>query len=229
MVYPTCPFDSVSDLKVALATVCYGSRSICWHLLFRARSNISSQEMTTPGAGDRRSRRSSSIGGEDDDEDPDSPLPPSKRYRNASTKTRIACFPMVQVRHVISTCQPCGGRFRFYKLGFRASICLHLTYRCAPVMKCASDLKYICDTPLVLTSQAEIHRPSVHHGRRGRFILALLSVGYSKPTVSGASCMYYTGDKRTRLDDSSPRNCVFLLFHTTGSFRLLIYLSISSS
>lgn len=56
------------------------------------------QDVFTPGAGDRRSRRSSSIGGEDDDEDPDSPLPPSKRYRNGCTKTRIACFPLVQVR-----------------------------------------------------------------------------------------------------------------------------------
>lgn len=60
-----------------------------------------SQGDVTPGAGGRRSRRSSSLGGETDGDDPDSPLPPSKRYRNgSSTKTRIACFPLVQVRRI---------------------------------------------------------------------------------------------------------------------------------
>ena len=47
-----------------------------------------------PGA--RRCRRSASIGEEEDDE-LDSPRPPSKRYRNSLTKTRIACFPLIQV------------------------------------------------------------------------------------------------------------------------------------
>lgn len=50
------------------------------------------------GAGARRCRRSSSLGEEEDDE-ADSPRPPSKRYRNGSTKTRIACLPLVQVRY----------------------------------------------------------------------------------------------------------------------------------
>lgn len=48
------------------------------------------------GAGARRNRRSSSLGQEEDDE-MDSPRPPSKRYRNSSTKTRIARFPLIQV------------------------------------------------------------------------------------------------------------------------------------
>lgn len=51
------------------------------------------------GAGARRTRRSSSLGGQYDDheDDIDSPRPPIKRYRNASTKARIACYPHVQV------------------------------------------------------------------------------------------------------------------------------------
>lgn len=50
------------------------------------------------GAGARRCRRSSSLGGNEDDDEVDSPRPPSKRYRNSSTKTRIAFFPSLQVR-----------------------------------------------------------------------------------------------------------------------------------
>ena len=49
------------------------------------------------GPGARRCRRSASIGEEEADE-LESPRPPSKRYRNSLTKTRIACFPLVQVR-----------------------------------------------------------------------------------------------------------------------------------
>lgn len=59
------------------------------------------EDRVAPGA--RRSRRSASLGHEQDGE-VDSPPPPSKRYRNnttnssSSTKTRIACFPAVEVR-----------------------------------------------------------------------------------------------------------------------------------
>lgn len=49
------------------------------------------------GPGARRCRRSASIGEEEADE-LESPRPPSKRYRNSLTKTRIACFPSVQVQ-----------------------------------------------------------------------------------------------------------------------------------